>query len=301
MHLQNQASKRKIPIETNLEYNSGNFNVSGVHCSQGYKGKVVINKCTAPGKSYNITGCEKIPLCKSYSNNHGPAGYNLTNVVETSLQMDSTFQVSGISCLKPHYYGSVSASKCLSKNTNYVLSGCNEAICTRPTTPGYDFSKVQENDLNVTSFSVTGITCSEGYGAGSGITVSASPCDLNNGKYKVTGCNILKCRSPSINMNWKQRLSPYDFSAVKETDLTYLSFNVTNIKCASGYVGTPIISPCPILQYSTMPYYNVSGCQLKFKNSMCQRPSLAPYGYNIVEKKLNKWSFRCFRFLWPKV
>jgi len=354
-----------------------NFNVYGITCADGYVGSPKTTKCNAVNEPYNISGCTKIPICdrllgkfsyirtssdnycelnlanyeyidtkdaceaaaealnlgdktaqyyrsgsrppgcfyrynRLYFNPNKPhqinsnyrcsfsnrcicrkqnmpsvPGYNFANLREYNLRND-TMNVTGVTC-SDGYIGTPTISPCLVEGGAYNFLGCSPA-CTRPPLPvlGYDFTSINEIDLRLSSFNVTGLKCARGYRG----TPTASKCARKNTNYRVLGCTAIPntCTSASLlsrdaQKNNVLRYTPkYNFSAVVETSLSRDNLDVTGIKCAAGYVGEVSVSVCT----SKGQPYIISGC---FK--LCKRPTNVK-GYNFDD--VNESSLRITTF-----
>jgi hypothetical protein len=106
-------------------------------------------------------------------------GYDFGSVSETLII--PSFAVTGLSC-SSGYSGSPTATVCGIAWTDYSVAGC-QATCNRPSTTGYDFGSVSET-LIISSFAVTGLSCSSGY-VGS---PTATVCGRAGTYYSVAGC-----------------------------------------------------------------------------------------------------------------
>jgi hypothetical protein len=142
----------------------------------------------------------------------GLQGYNLSNVVETSLRVDDgSFNVTGIKCAAG-YNGVPRALPCGADGEAYVASGCvkikkckrgsytlgcyySSSSNNRTCDIGYDYSEAVENLITDAShnFSVTGLRCPAGYEG----TPNVSVCAVDGEPYSVSGCKKImnSCRS----------------------------------------------------------------------------------------------------------
>ena len=181
------------------------------------------------------------------------AGYAFDSVSETNLDLSAgAFDVTGIVCATG-YVGTAVVTACTSAGA-YSVSGCTESICTRPATVGYDFANVFET-LSGSTFAVEGLVCSTGYTG----TATATVCN-DNGAYTVSGCTATVCTRPTT--------AGYAFDSVSETnlDLSAGAFDVTGIVCATGYVGTAVVTAC-----TSAGAYSVSGCTESICTQIQQR------------------------------
>jgi hypothetical protein len=102
-------------------------------------------------------------------------------------------------------------------------------ICQRPSTSvlnNYNMTNVQENDLHMDSFDVTGITCNDDYPG----TAVATVCTRPGGHYNVSGCGSIPtgdCIRPTN--------PAYNFTQARETLTMDTHFEVTGITCNPGY------------------------------------------------------------------
>jgi hypothetical protein len=135
----------------------------------------------------------------------------------------------------------------------------SELDCTRPTVnvAAYDLSNPDEN---FDTFSVTNIFCATGFEG----TAAATKCVTAGEPYTVSGCSEIVCTQPTT--------SGYNFTDVTEA-LTFNTFAVTGVTCATGYEGTPTTAKC-----TSSGAYSVSGCT----DIVCTRPTDSKYNFSGV-------------------
>ena len=139
----------------------------------------------------------------------GLKGYDLSNVVETSLRADDgSFDVTGIECAAG-YDGVPRATACSADGEAYAASGCVKIKnCTRGSNilgcyssssnhrscdVGYNYSDAVEFLLTdaLHNFSVTGLQCPSKYVG----TPVATVCADDGEPYSVSGCKKKSCKS----------------------------------------------------------------------------------------------------------
>ena len=159
---------------------------------------------------------------------------------ETSL-VGPHFSVS-VACAE-YYSGTAEASVCSSAG-DYILSGCNEIVCTQPaSTAGY-LVETATATLTAKGFNVA-VSCGTHYYAESNpnATVCADPPASSD--FTLSGCAPFSCSRPTSGME--------GYTVVNETSLVALNFSVS-LGCAVGHLGTATAS-C-----QAMGPYQVSGC-----------------------------------------
>lgn len=125
-------------------------------------------------------------------------------------------------------------------------------VCQRPSSSvlnNYNMTNVQENDLNMDSFDVTGITCNTGYSG----TAVATVCTRPGGHYTVSGCTSSTGGTPT-----GECIRPLDttgYNNIVETSLSMGSFEVS-AGCAVGYTGTATTRVCDVANEA----YTLDGC-----------------------------------------
>merc|ERR1711990_401572 len=160
-----------------LSTGTANTCASSLSCASGYVGTPSVTLCNSAG-DYTVSGC--VNTCTQPTT----AGYAFGSVSETALTVVG-FDVTGATCASG-YVGTAVAAVCTGNSAAYVMSGCVNT-CTRPTTAGYAFGSVSEDDLTVAGFDVTGATCASGYVG----TAVAAVCTGNSAAYVMSGCNII--------------------------------------------------------------------------------------------------------------
>jgi len=127
-------------------------------------------------------------------------------------------------------------------------------VCQRPSSSvlnNYNMTNVQENDLNMDSFDVTGITCNTGYSG----TAVATVCTRPGGHYTVSGCTSSTGGTPT-----GECIRPLDttgYNNIVETSLSMGSFEVS-AGCAVGYTGTATTRVCDVANGA----YTLDGCSV---------------------------------------
>merc|ERR1719263_1896446 len=87
------------------------------------------------------------------------SGYNFASAAGSEKPSD--FSVAGITC-EPGYIGEARAAPCCTGGEPYKVTGCFEAVCTKPETVGYIYEDAK-GTFTPTGFRVDGITCQPGY------------------------------------------------------------------------------------------------------------------------------------------
>jgi len=151
----------------------------------------------------------------------------------------------------------------------YTVSGCEELTCTRPATPGYDFSGLADGDedLDGGSFNVTGITCATGYEG----TPSATMC-TTNGEYTVSQCTPIVCASRTAATAATPVPTGYVVQQERGLDLSQQPSFSISVTCAVGYTGTATATEC----LTSGEAYGLSGCS----ENVCTNP--IPGGYDVT-------------------
>jgi len=88
------------------------------------------------------------------------------------------------------------AQACTSDDGEVETRPCNEhaCLCIRPRDISlYDFSEVDERNLDIQNFDVRGITCVTGFKTDTGGPVTAETCDFDGEEYSLTNCSRLTC------------------------------------------------------------------------------------------------------------
>jgi len=223
-------------------------------CAPGYVGTAAIAPCQKAHTSYVLSGCTKdTTVCTRPSID----GYSV-NEVEL---LYGSFNVSA-QCA-PGHTGTPSAIPCSITGGDYILGGCKlvEKCLAPPNAVGY---KLHEADLRVDGFSVSA-KCDIGY-IGSAV---AAPCTQHGGAYILSGCNqVVTCTGPPDATGY----------LITETSTNEHDFQVAS-KCAPGWTGTAIASPC---SQSGTPY-QLAGCT---RDKLCTAP-VDSTGYKLKEN--NAW------------
>ena len=245
--------------EVNLH--KSKFDVTA-ECAAGFLGAASVTPCSSHGGTYEVTGCERDPVCVAPATSL--EGYSVT---ETNLH-ESKFDVSA-SCARG-YIGSASVSVCSGHGKGYQVAGCElDPVCLAPKKAiGYKFREYQ---LSVSTFNVS-VECAKGY-IGSA-TVEA--CTKDGEAFTFSGCELDPvCVAPSkVPAGYK----------VTENSLLKSSFNV-KVECARGYLGKPSIKACA----GNAEEYELSGCKL---DPVCLAPvGTEAKGYAITEKSLAHSTF----------
>jgi hypothetical protein len=123
--------------------------------------------------------------------------------------------------------------------------------CVRPHAENaYNYSKVNEINLRLNGFKVTGIQCANGYEMDRKLVGHTSPiaskCRADGDPYQVYGCLKTPNSSwicASLNVIDLDN-DAYDVSNAVETNLAADALNVTGVICSKGYKGTVKVSPC---------------------------------------------------------
>ena len=123
------------------------------------------------------------------------------------------------------------ATACSEDGEACTLIGCEPDILTftQPLADlmiGYDLSSVVESSLQVLNFNVENILCAALYSG----SPTASPCEYHNTPYSVTGCVADTCTRPNTN--------GYSFARANERRLDLPGFDVIDVMCGAGTVGT---------------------------------------------------------------
>lgn len=159
--------------------------------------------------------------------------------------------------------------------------------CLRPDLPEYDFNNVDEAQLDISGFGVSGVTCATGYGGTPSVSVCTTgcvkpsdcndpaicpPCTAPHFKYSLSGCHPT-CVKPE-----PQEAPGYNFEGIEERaghNMSMAGFNLSGISCAEGYTGSPSASVCT----TAGGKFSVSGCV-----GWCTRPLNEAYNfYNVTE------------------
>lgn len=126
-------------------------------------------------------------------------------------------------------------------------------ICQTPSSSilnNYNMTNVQENDLHMDSFDVTGISCNDGY---SGIA-EATVCTRPGGHYTVSGCTSSTGGTPT-----GECIRPLDttgYDNIRETNLSRGTDFAVSADCATpDYTGRAIATPC-----TSSSEYTLQGC-----------------------------------------
>eukprot|EP00944_MAST-04C_sp_MAST-4C-sp1_P007544 g7544.t1 len=248
------------------------FNVYGIRCADGYVGSPKTTKCNAVNEPYHISGCTKIPVCDrlnkvTYQRTSSRVlceargqGWDYIDTIDEcetaakALNLEDktayalTRSSSGGGC---YYRNNILFFNEYNPYRIYFNNRCSSSyrcICRKqnmPSVPGYNFANLREYNLRNDTMNVTGVACSDGYIG----TPTISPCLVDGGAYQFSGCSPA-CTRPSL------PVLGYDFTSINEIDLRQSSFNVTGIKCARGYQGTPTASKCASMNTN----YHVLGC-----------------------------------------
>ena len=252
-----------VSVETNLDLSSGTFAVSAT-CASGREGSPSATTCTVHGAEYTLSGCTAIVCTR-------PAvttGYS--TISETGLDLSSGVVFAVSATCASGWEGMPVAMACAASG-EYTLSGCDQIVCTRPSSlVGYD--TLIETELNVVTGFVVTSSCAANYQNGAGVAQGAavvSAC-TTAGAYSLSGCTAIVCTRPST--------AGYNYSAISETGLGLSSGTfVVVVTCALGWQGTAAATQC-----GTTGVYTLSGCA----ESFCSMPT-ANTGFVIVEHQLS--------------
>jgi len=234
------------------------FSVS-VKCKNGI-GLPRARECLRDGEPYTLEGCY-FGACVSPRK-----GIKDGYVVYEKSKQVSSFHVSAMCAAG--YKGSPLVKRCNSAEEPYTLAGCVPEKCVEPKLSSLARYELTTLSLERPSFSVSA-KCKSGFG-----TAETKECKKDGEPFSLEGCNAT-CASP--------RLTADHGYVVLEKMLDMDLFDVS-AHCASGYKGTPTISPC------TRPNqkYTVSGCT----PLSCTEPSAeSKSGYDLTIHSMEGPSF----------
>ena len=241
------------PNEVELDTSAaGGFDVTAT-CAENYEGAATATACVADGGPYALSGC--LPITCTRPTTPGYANYVEANLVHSVGPFDVT-----VTC-GPNYEGVAVATQC-DTSGSYTVSGCQQIICTRPTSPGWNagYNIPTETELSTAvGFDVTS-TCHSHYEG----TVVVTPCSTS-GPYSLSGCAPIVCTTPPDTTG---------YDALVETRLdTAIGFSVS-ARCAPGYEGAAVVEPCST---DGVPY-TLDGCD-PVDPAVCTSPADLT-GYN---------------------
>lgn len=244
--------------ETDLYILPFQFDVKAT-CKSGYVGTAAVTPCDEPNEAYVLSGCTKDNVvCKRPTTTEG------YTVKENSLTQ-SLFDVTA-EC-EAGYKGSATVIACSPTGGDYILAGCKKVEkCLSP--PNADGYKLDEVDLRMDRLMVHA-RCSDG-NLGRAVI---SPCEGHGKPYKLSGCNLVRtCTAPLDSSGY----------VVSEVSTHIHDFEVA-AKCAKGFVGTAVVSPCT----TRLQPYKLQGCT---KDPTCVSPGDVS-GYKLDERSLWKSNF----------
>jgi len=252
-----------LPLRKGYDFTESSLRIAifdvKVTCADGYEGTAASAVCDKDLEPYTLSGCEKIPVCKTPD---AANGYKLT---ETRIAIDG-FQVTA-KC-DAGYHGAAVVTKCKADETPYSVAGCVQTnLCTPPENlKGY---VVDEVSTETHRFAVTA-TCAVGFHG----SAKVNACTEDRQAYTVTGCEpTITCLAPELPKGYE----------VTETSLNLHTFKVT-AACGEGYIGSPKVTPC---EENLKPYI-LSGCN--HDRDTCTAPVDAT-GYVVTENSLKVSSF----------
>jgi hypothetical protein len=196
-------------------------------------------------------------------------GFNVSTRAERSLQ-GGNLTVEGVKC-EASFSGKAEIFTCRANNTPYVLQGCNQMACRRPTNhTGYNFDAgIVREVMWASNFSVNGIKCQVGYGG----MAQAHMCTTHEGEYTLSGCVELRCRRPAT----EAALAGYDNASIIETSLSGATFDV-KATCATGYASSDRWVQAGLCsETDSSMEYTLQGCS----EVACIRP-VDLTGYNVL-------------------
>ena len=121
--------------------------------------------------------------------------YTLTAIA--NLTSGDDFDVTA-TCTAPGWWGTAAAATCPSPGTDFVLTGCEAVVCTRPdvsTLPEYTVAADGNLNRSTGPMGVTAV-CADGYGTGAypyGTVATVTPCTDHDTPFSVSGCAAQEC------------------------------------------------------------------------------------------------------------